>query len=322
LFVRADVRTVLRGIVAVAVTWFVVRFISNQWTAIRASAQALHPSWVGLALASVCVLIGYAILIASWRLLLAAWRSPLRLTDAARIWFVSSLGKYVPGKLWSIGAMAILAKEAGASPVAATGSAIIMQLVNLAAGFAVISLAGAGELLAAYPLLRVGAWVTLAATIIGLAYGPALLAWAVRIASRLVRRPTPELPELTRRDLLIVFGANVAAWIAYGIGFGIFWNALLGRGGGVTLSALAVYTSSYLIGFLALVVPGGLGVREAALTGLLLSLHLATPGDAALLAAASRIWLTLLEVLPGLALLPGTSLRRRSTFSAPDGPSA
>jgi uncharacterized membrane protein YbhN (UPF0104 family) len=144
----------------------------------------------------------------------------------------------------------------------------------------------------------------------------------VRVASRLVRRPAPELPELTRRDLLIVFGANVAAWIAYGIGFGIFWNALLGRGGGVTLSALAVYTSSYLIGFLALVVPGGLGVREAALTGLLLSLHLATPGDAALLAAASRIWLTLLEVLPGLALLPGTSLRRRSTFSAPDGPSA
>ncbi len=319
---RAEVRTALRVTVAIAIAILVVRFVSRQWDAIRASAAALQPSWSGLVLASVCIAAGYAVLIASWRLLLRTWRSPLGVGDAARIWFVSSLGKYVPGKFWSIGAMAVLAKDAGASPIAATGSAIIMQLVNLAAGFAVVALAGAGELLAAYPLLRVGAWVTVAATAIGLAYGPALLTWAVRQGTRLVRQPMPDMPVITRATLLLVFGANVAAWIAYGIGFGIFWTALLGHGGGISLAALAVYTSSYLLGFLALVVPGGLGVRETALTSLLISLHLATPADAALLAAASRIWLTVLEILPGLAFLPGSSLRRRSSITTPDGPAA
>ncbi len=319
---RAEVRTALRITVATAIAAVVVRFVMQQWEGIRISAGALSPSWPGLVVASACVFAGYAVLIASWQMLLRVWGSPLPPTDAARIWFVSSLGKYVPGKIWSIAAMAVLAKEAGASPVAATGSAIIMQLVNLAAGFAVVALAGAGDLLASYPLIRTAAVLTVALTLVGLLFGPALLRWAMRAASRLLRQPAPQIPQITRMSLVLLFGANVLAWIAYGVGFGIFWRALLGHGGGISLAALAVYTASYLLGFLALVVPGGLGVRETALTGLLISLSLAAPADAALLAAASRIWLTVLEILPGLVFLPGSSLRRRTPISTPDGPAA
>ena len=287
-----------------------------------AHVAALRPSWSGLLSASACVFAGYAVLIASWRLLLRTWNSPLPVLDAARIWFVSSLGKYVPGKVWAIGAMSVLAKEAGASPLAATGSSVIMALVNVAAGFVVVALAGAGDVLAAFPALRVGAWITLAVTLVGLAYGPVLLVWMVRQGTRLFRRPMPDMPKISRTTLLLVFAANIVAWLAYGVGFGIFWSALLGHGGGISTAALAVYTASYLLGYLALVVPGGLGVRETALTGLLISLRLATPADAALLAAASRIWLTVLEIVPGLAFLPGTSLRRRTPTSPPDGPPA
>ncbi|MBC7562318.1 MAG: flippase-like domain-containing protein [Gemmatimonadaceae bacterium] len=319
---RAERRTALRVGLALIVVAFVTRAVAGNWAAIRESAASLRPDWLGLVAASACIAIGYAILIAAWRLLLRRWNSPLGLHDATRIWFVSSLGKYVPGKVWTIGAMAALAKEAGASPIAATGSSVIMQLVNIAAGFSVVALAGAGEILARNPLLRIASWVTLAATVIGLAFGPQLLAWGVSIATRMLRRPPVQVPTISRGTLLVVFAANAAAWVAYGIGFGLFWSALLGRGGGVSVAALAVYTASYLIGFLAIFAPGGIGVREAALAGLLISLRLATPADAALLAAASRIWLTVVEILPGLAFLPGTSLRRRTSISTPDGPAA
>lgn len=319
---RADWRTALRGAIATVIVVLVVRFVAEKWDEISVSAAALRPSWSGLLSASACVFAGYAVLIASWRLLLRTWNSPLPVLDAARIWFVSSLGKYVPGKVWAIGAMAVLAKEAGASPLAATGSSVIMALVNVAAGFVVVALAGAGDVLAAFPALRVGAWITLAVTLVGLAYGPVLLVWMVRQGTRLFRRTMPDMPKISRTTLLLVFAANIVAWLAYGVGFGIFWSALLGHGGGISTAALAVYTASYLLGYLALVVPGGLGVRETALTGLLISLRLATPADAALLAAASRIWLTVLEIVPGLAFLPGTSLRRRTPTSPPDGPPA
>ncbi len=320
--VRADVRTAIRVAVLLLIAYIVYRVLSKSWDDIKVSATALRPSWSGLLLASVCICAGYAVLITAWRLLLRTWRSPLGMFDASRIWFVSSLGKYVPGKIWAIGAMAILAKEAGASPVAATGSSIIMQLVNLAAGFAVVSLVGAGDLLAPYPLLRFASWITLAATVVGLMYGPQLLVWAVRTGTRLVGRPMPDMPVITRSILLQVFAANVVAWIAYGIGFGIFWSALLGRGGGISLAALAVYTASYLVGYMVLPAPGGIGARETAMIGLLVSLRLAPPADAALLATTSRIWLTVLEILPGLVFLPGTSLRRRTSSSPPDGPVA
>ncbi|HYW49409.1 MAG TPA: hypothetical protein VE861_02320, partial [Gemmatimonadaceae bacterium] len=219
-------------------------------------------------------------------------------------------------------AMAVLAKAAGASPIVATGSSIIMTLVNTAAGFAVVSVAGAGKLLAAQPALRTASWFVLAATVVGLVFGPQLLTWSVRVATRLIGKPMPELPTLPHGTLLLIFAGNCAAWIAYGIGFGIFWSSLLGHGGGASLATLAVYTASYLLGYLVLIAPGGLGVREAALVGLLTSLQLATPGDAVLLATTSRIWLTVLEIVPGLVLLPGASLRRRSPITPPDGPAA
>ncbi len=321
-YVRAEVKSAIRVVVLLIIAYVVFRVLARSWDDIRLNAAALRPSWSGVFLASVCVCAGYAVLIATWRMLLTTWRSPLGVIAATRIWFVSSLGKYIPGKIWSIGAMAVLAKEAGASPVAAAGSSIIMQIVNLAAGFAVVSLAGAGDLLAPYPLLRVASWIVLAATVVGLAYGPQLLAWAVRAGTRLVGRPMPDMPVITRSTLLLVFASNLAAWVAYGIGFGIFWSALLGRGGGISLAALAVYTASYLVGYMVLPAPGGIGARETAMIGLLISLRLATPADAALLATTSRIWLTVLEIVPGLAFLPGTSLRRSTFTSPPDGPTA
>jgi uncharacterized membrane protein YbhN (UPF0104 family) len=320
--VRAEVKTLLRLSVAAIVVVYVFRAIGTTWGELRDGATALRRDWIGLLLASACIGAGYALLIAAWRLLLARWNSPLDVRSATRIWFVSSLGKYVPGKVWAIGAMAILARDAGASPLAATGSAIIMQLVNLAAGFAVVALAGAGELLANNPVLRGAAWVALATIVIGLAFGPQLLVWAVTTAARLLRRPPVDMPLISRGTLVLVFTANVAAWVAYGIGFGLFWRALLGSGGGISMAVLAVYTASYLVGFLILFAPGGIGVREAVLASLLISLRLATPAEAALLAAGSRVWLTVVEVLPGLILLPGVSLRRGPPLSSSDGPAA
>jgi len=60
-----------------------------------------------------------------------------------RIWFVSNLGKYVPGKIWAIAAMGTLAQEQGISPAAAMGSSVVVQLVNLVTGFGVFFIAGA-----------------------------------------------------------------------------------------------------------------------------------------------------------------------------------
>jgi glycosyltransferase 2 family protein len=318
--VRADWRSFVRLGVGLAVGVLAVTFLRDRWDGIRLTVSTLRPSWSELVAASACMLASYGILVAAWRALLGAWDNQLSWLAATRIWFVSALGKYVPGKVWSIAAMALLAKEAGVQPLAATGSAIIGQLLNIAAGALVIAVAGAGSLFTAYPAYRTASWAIIGMSIVGLSFGPQLLTWAIGVTSRVLKRPVASVPSLSRSTLLVLILANVASWLAYGIGFGLFWHGLLGRGGGAPAAVLAVYTASYLLGFLALPVPGGIGVRETALVAMLVSLRLAPPADAAVLATASRVWLTVLEIVPGLVFLPGISLRRRSTLPTSDGP--
>ena len=65
-----------------------------------------------------------------------------------------------------------------------------------------------------------------------------------------------------------------------------------------------------MLGFLALFAPGGVIVRESALVAGMVRLGLAGQADAFAVAVASRLWLTVVELLPGfmyLALTPRSS---------------
>jgi hypothetical protein len=266
------------------------------------------------------ILAGYTILITAWRQLMTAWGNDIPWLAAIRVWFVSNLGKYIPGKVWAIGAMAVLARDAGASPVVATGASLVMNLVNLSAGFLAVAVLGAGDVLARLPGARLGAWVILGGAALGVIVGPRLLTWATQWLARRRGDDRPLPVPMTHTTLLALLAANVAGWLAYGVGFWLFARALVPGGAGSLAAASAVYVASYLAGYLALFAPGGIGVREAVMYSLLTAMSLATPADAAVLAAMSRVWITILEVVPGLLLLPGTAFGRRTPLPPSHGP--
>jgi uncharacterized membrane protein YbhN (UPF0104 family) len=279
------------------------------------------------ALSALVVLATYALLIEAWRLVVRAWGGHLGFGTAARIWSVSNLGRYLPGKVWSIAAMGLLARRAGVSAVAATGSSILVTLVNVAAGFAVLLLAGSRALALVAPGeagKRLAVSVALAVTA-GLVVLPWALPSLARLAVRLLRREVV-LPTIAPGQLWLVVLANVAAWFGYGAAFLLLGRAVLPGSASVVLSAgswldaTAVFTASYLAGYLALVVPGGLGVRELAMVAVLTGLGITGNVEAWLLALASRLWLTVLELLPGLLFLARDAVVR-SPSTTPDAPS-
>jgi glycosyltransferase 2 family protein len=94
---------------------------------------------------------------------------------------------------------------------------------------------------------------------------------------------------------------SVLSWIFYGIAYALFIGSLTPiRLTDVPLLA-GVNALSFLAGYAALVAPGGLGVREAAMTGLLLPLL--PTGVAALVSVASRLWTIAAELIGGLFFL-------------------
>lgn len=278
--------------VALAIVWFAGRSLARNWEQLRAQPLdwRLQPGWI--LLSCLVVWLMYAILIVAWRRMLEGWGQSLDGWTAARIWTVSSLGKYVPGKVWAVAGMALMSKEAGIEPWAATGSAVILQALAVGTGAAVAACTGAGALESARPGIRAALLALVAASVIGVV----LLLWPP-VLRRLLRLAGSDPAEGTAPAAGgIVFGiaSNLVAWVGYGVALWLLARGILPDSGLTLLLAIAVFAASYLAGFLALLVPGGFGVREG-----LFILMLQGPigiGAATVLALASRLLLTVTEV--------------------------
>lgn len=287
---------VLQLALLAVVGWFVARTFIDRWEEFRTYPLDLQVNPGLLVLAALVVWSGYAALIAGWRGVLRGWNETLAPWQAGRIWALSSLGKYLPGKIWAVAGMVVMAQRAGVRPVAAAGSALVMQLLAMGTGAAVVALTGVLAL-ATDGWLRLGLIAVLVASVAGTLV---LLhpGWLNRILARLpggvdqVATPTP-------LSILGGVAANVLAWGAYGVAVWLLARALIPEVSFPLLTTMGAFAASYIVGFLVLLVPGGLGVREGVFVLMLQGVVGLAPATA--IALASRLLFTLTEV--GVAVL-------------------
>jgi hypothetical protein len=282
---------------AAAIIYSAVRALNGQWRLAGERLASIQIGWSWLGLATAIVFLTYALLIETWRRVLMASGEKLPFRVAARIWFVSNLGKYVPGKVWSIAAMTVMAREQSVSPLMAAGSSILIQLLSVATGIGVVLIAGSQAV-----EHRAIAVIVLVLLLVFVASAPMLLPAGARLVASLTGKQI-ELPAIASTTVWAAALRSAISWIAYGIAFQFFVRGILGSSAGGTMSYIAVYAASYIIGFLALFAPGGAVVRESALVTGMVRLGLSSQPDALAVAIASRLWLTVLEILPGLAFL-------------------
>lgn len=305
---RRRVFLAAQWIFAAAIVWAAVRALQGQFAAAAQRLTAIRIGWTWVIGATIIVFLTYLLLIETWRRILVGWNAHLPFGIAARIWFVSNLGKYLPGKIWSIAAMSMMARDHGVSPVTATGSSVLVQLVTVATGIVLVLITGIRLL--DQPTFAVGFGVIL---VLALGVVPILLPRLAAIASSLTGK-TIEVQPLPYGLLFVAVMRALISWLAYGIAFQLFVIGILGKSSGATMSYTAVYAASYIIGFLALFAPGGVVVRESALVAGMVRLGLASQPDAFAVAIASRLWLTVVELVPGFIAM---AVSRRTTNTQP-----
>jgi hypothetical protein len=282
-----------------ALVGLAVRSIFVNWQSLRAQPIEWRLSAAWIAASVLVVFASYAVLIEAWRRVVLSMGERLAYLTAARIWFLASLGKYVPGKVWAVAGAAVLAQRAGVDPAVAVAGAIVLQALALASGAAVVALT-ARE---AFQAVGQGAVPVAAAVVVLSLAGVAMLA-SQRVLDRLNRllpSSWPRLRAIPPRMLGAAFIANALAWTGYGLALLLLARGLLPA---VELSlpqAVGVFTCSYLVGFIALFAPGGLGPRESVFL-LMLAPDIGLK-PAAALALASRLLLTGTEVLPAVPIL-------------------
>jgi hypothetical protein len=308
---------VAQWLVAAVVIGFAARELANQWQGVAPALHGLRLDWLRVVASGALVVATYLILIEAWRATLRVWSESLPFATAARIWFVSNLGKYVPGKVWQIAAMGALAQKSGVSATAAIGSSLLVNLVSVLAGFAVIAATAAGRVGAVVGAEMSGggersAQVMILGVVIAggvaLALAPVAVPRLVALAGRITGRPLA-IPRVPPAAVWVAAVSTVASWLLYGIAFSLFAHGITPRATGNASSYIAVYTGSYLAGYLALFAPGGVGIREAAMVIAMPRFGLASAADAAVIAITSRLWLTILEILPGLLLFRSRSMQ-------------
>ena len=283
-------------VVVLVIAAFLYRYVARNWTEIRHAGTALDVHPVPLAAAAAIILLTYAMLIGAWDAVLRGWGERLPYREAARIWCLSNLARYVPGRVWQIAGMAALAQQAGVSPWAAAGSAIVVQFLAIATG-TLVTASFAPQF--GHPLLIVGAGLVTAA-------GAGALAWPAGATglSRLMRRltgRTVELRAVRPGPLLLSAAITAAAWVLYGFALFLCVRGLTGKDLSIG-GAIGVFTGSYVAGLVNIFTSAGLGTREVILVNWLIGPI--GPAAAFVVTAGSRLLMTATELLAAALTVP------------------
>jgi uncharacterized membrane protein YbhN (UPF0104 family) len=245
-----------------------------------------------------------------WRTILATLGANIRTSTATAITAVSAIGKYAPGKIWfTLGRMSLMKKE-GVAEDKVLVSVVLEIAFTLLAGLVLL-----GSAVALLPSGQVPAPVYLLfllAPLCLVVLYPPVMNRLLGVGLRWLRRPRMEL-DLPYTRLLAILGICLLDWLVQGFGSYVLIGSFCPLGIRQLPVLLGGYAISWMTGFLVLISPAGLGVREGVFT---LILQTIVPEPLAIVAAlVTRVWMTvgeLMAALAGFAYLRVWSARRRN----------
>lgn len=276
------VRAALPSVLAVALLVLAVRWFGARWDAVVGGGPAPAVAWHWLGVAFLLLVMHAGSSLVLWRQLLRAVGSPLTWREATDAFTPFLLARYIPGKIWANTARLVLARRAGVRYGATTGALLWETLIVLGSA-GLVALAGLassaeGNTMRAAVLLvagTAGAW-----GVVG------VLARHPR-GTAILGRLGGTAPVSSPATLAPALGTALVGWCFFGaahlaVARSVAPVALLD--GPLVAGAMAL---AWAGGYLAIVMPLGLGVRDGILLVLLASLL--DPAQALLFVALSRL---------------------------------
>lgn len=313
---RRLLKPALSVVFVVCFVWFFYAAFRRNWASLQAHEFHIAPVYLVVAM---------LFTLATMLLATYAWFTSLNALSTSRIDFrqsvaatnVSGLSKYVPGKIWSYALQMYWLDGLGFSKSLILYVNIVNQLISMGVSVLLALLCLLFSRVHVAASLLLGSLLgLLAVDAVCILFNHSILNGLFALLGRLSKR-TLAVFEVKRSLLLqlhlIHLGAAVASGLAaYFFCFALGYRIDVGR-------SLVVIGSSILgdvAGFLAFVVPGGLGVREGLMYAMLEGQGVASL--ALVLPVASRLMNMAVEILLGIvALRLLRTLTARHSSSAP-----
>jgi len=243
-----------------------------------------------LASSLVLSIVGAFLIALGWNLILRVLGGRLGYKRALRIFFITDLAKYVPGKVWTmVGKVYLCAKEG--IPIAKTSASVVIQpLIQVIAGIMMFLISlpfwtkTSGFMSKLYlflPLIPIGL----------ILLHPAIMTKILNfVLTRLKQKPI-EL-NIKYRDILLILLLWCGLWILTGVASYFLIISIYS----FPISQLPVVIGIFSIaGISQFLTPSGIGVLEGVLTvllGLYVPVHIAI-----FIALLARVWKTVTELV-------------------------
>ncbi len=227
-------------------------------------------------------------------------------------WFYSLLGKYIPGKIFFLGARLYYYHQEGVSKKKITFCFLLENICTLlgAAFLFMFSLMFIDN-----PVLtQYKPYVFLLLVLFFAGVHPAILGSAINLPLRLLGKKTIRLP-IQYKDILQLVFLFVLNWLIVGVGFYVLVYSIYPIELRYIFYVSGAFGLAVIIGILSLFAPSGIGVREGVM---IFALSLIMPENIAIVVSiVSRLWMTFTELmLIAMAFL--YSKVRRIHFSVRD----
>lgn len=284
---------VLQAAALVLIALFWARTLYVQWPHLRAYPWRFSWPYLGLALA--LLLTQMLMLAIAWWQALSVMGAPLPWWAGVSMWLRAQMARYLPGGMWDIAGRVVLSRRLDMPTRAIPAAAALeigLQLVS-----ATIIL-----VLTLFLLPNAQTRGLLPSALGGMALlliflSPPVFHRVMNLGLRtLGRSPLPI--RLNAGHLARLFSLYALAHVAQGSAFFLFIRGIAPRPWAQAPLLVGGYVAAWLVGYVAVFAPTGIGVREAALVYLLGNRLPA----AALIAGALgfRVWLSMRDVLAAL----------------------
>lgn len=288
--ISGTVRLALQAAFLAAVLFFWGRAVYANWDQLAGVAWQVN----ALLLAASAILA-----LAHLPLTALIWRQALRFVGidvsarwALKAYLVSQLGRYIPGGVWDVAGRVYISADSGLPK----GKVSVTILVEMVLGVVTGALIFVGSLAFWDQALPVEAvFVSVAFIAAGLAaLHPAILGPLLNLAARLLKREAVWLP-MSYGQILLLAVYHLAVRLLVGLAFFLFAAALTPMEWRLLPVFAGIFVAAWVMGFVVMLAPQGLGVREGVMV-FLLSFYLPVT-VASVIAVAFRIWLSLRDLL-------------------------
>jgi len=234
------------------------------------------------------VTIWFSFLSLSYKYILSIMEEDISLINSMRIIGISTFGRYIPGKIWFTVGRTLLAERLGIPKKKAFAAVLIETVYLVLTGllFSIIVFYYINNHSAVFLFLFPGLFLLICLI------SPNLLTKIMNFILIKFKKETLDI-NFSWINILILNSFYIVMWIGFGLQFFFLLKSV-----GISSNAfylISIYPVSWVIGFIVVFLPSGIGIREGVMV-ILLSNFLTSP-QAITISILSRIQMTLSELL-------------------------